>query len=107
MVSCRRTLPPHTLVLSKISGIRDAVMEGHSGLVEGHLQLSIFAATYLLCKQIAAAIQADIEGFKGVMGGTGGVNVNGCYYDNEVDMGFERETNLYGLAIDYHLWYQE
>lgn len=95
------------VVITKISAPRDHTHDGASGLVNARIQFSIFAATYLLLKQIAAAIQSVLQGYKGTMGGAGGVPVNGCFYDNEVDLGFEPQTNLYQLAVDYKIWYQE
>jgi len=94
------------VTIQKISAPRGHTYTGPSGLAEARFQLNIIASTYTVCKSIAAAIQAVLDGFSGVMG-TGGVNVGGCFYDNETDLPYDDELGLYGLAVDYLITHEE
>ncbi len=104
-VAPQDTLTPY-VAMSLVSSIPDHNFQGASNLTLARFQFSIFAATYLLTKQIADAIKTVLQGYSGTLGGAGGVAVNGCFYEDEVDLDPEQQTNLYGLAVDYRLWHQ-
>ena len=94
------------IVFSKISAIRVSSHDGGSGLANPRFQFSCFGETYKSVTDIAVAIQDSLEGFTGVMGGVGGVNVNGCYYEDETDF-YEEDSKLYHRALDFKLWHDE
>jgi len=94
------------LIIIKISSPRDHTHDGASGLAHPRFQFSAFATTYSEAKEIIAAVQAALQGYSGIMGGDGGVYVNGCFYDDENDF-YETETNLYHVSADYILWHRE
>ena len=94
------------IVISKISAVRVSSHDGSSGLANPRFQISCFALTYKEVKDIAVAVQAELEGYTGTMGGAGGVAVNGCFYENETDL-YEEENKLFHLALDFTLWHQE
>lgn len=68
-----------------ISKYRTASQSGKNQIVEARIQYTINASTYTSLRSVAAAVRAALEGFTGVMGGVGGVDVHSCYWDNEVD----------------------
>jgi len=93
--------------LAKISAPRDYTHDGASGLVDSRFQFSIFSTQYTQNKLIAAAIAGALSGFRGVMGGAGGVTVGRCFYEDETDLGKEPQTLFYHLAVDYKIGYNE
>jgi hypothetical protein len=91
------------LVYQRISGPRDQTQSGPSGLVEARMQLTYLGATYSEAKSVAEAVRGSIDGFSGTMGG---IAVNACQLDNEIDgwaATFEKPT----VRHDYLIWYQE
>ena len=86
--------PSPYIVMTKISAPRDYTHDGPSGLVKGRFQFSIFAATYTLTKQVAAAIKPVLENLK-------------CWCDDETDLGRDPSTGFYHLAVDYQITYNE
>ena len=94
------------IVVFKVDGPRDHSHEGSSHLANPRFQLSIYSTTYAEAKAIAAAVQAVLEGYTGTMGGAGGVDVNGVFYENETDL-YEEETKLFHVAVDYKMWHRE
>lgn len=93
------------VVFFKISSQRVASHDGASGLADARFQFSCFGTTYKSVKDMVAAIQGVLEGFTGTLG-TGGVAVNGCYYENETDL-YEPDNKLYHTAVDYRFWHNE
>jgi hypothetical protein len=94
------------VVVSKISGVREHAHEGASGLAHPRFQCSVFATTYKEAKSIAVQIQTALQGHSGTIGGAGGVEVNGIFYDDEVDF-WEEEHGLYHIAMDFRIWHNE
>jgi hypothetical protein len=94
------------IVLSKVSGYREHSHQGASGLAHPSIQLFSFATTYAGAKALAVRIQAVLQGYSGTLGGVGGVAVNGCTYDDEVD-DYDPETSLYNVAQTFSLWCEE
>jgi hypothetical protein len=91
------------IVLYKISGVRLHSHDGFSSLTDCRFQFSIFADTYLESKQIAQAIQAVLDGFKGVEEESG-IHIQKCLYINEVDM---YEAGFHTIACDYEITHRE
>jgi len=94
------------IVFFKVSGPRLHSHDGSSELANPRFQFSVFATTYYSCKQIAAQLQAALQGYSGTMGGGSGVAVGSCFYENETD-DYETDTKLYHVAVDYILWHEE
>jgi len=94
------------IVFSKVSAPRDNTHDGPSGLVNARFQFDCYATTYMGAKAIAAAVQSELEGYSGTMGGAGGVLVNGCFYDDEQD-NWDEETKFYCVTQDFVMWYRE
>jgi hypothetical protein len=91
------------LVFQKVSSIRESTHDGSTHLAHSRFQFSIFAAKYGDIKPVAAALQAILEGYAGLMGS---VNIQACFYENEVDLD-PGDMGLYGVACDYIIWHEE
>lgn len=94
------------VVFFKVSGPRVHSHDGASGLAHPRFQFSCFAKTYAAAKQIAGYIQTVLQGYSGTLGGTGGVTVRGCFYENETDL-YEPDTGLFHIALDFYIWHKE
>jgi len=94
------------IVVTKVDAPRLHSHDGGSGLAHPRFQLSIFSTTYKEAKEIAAAIQAALQGYSGTMGGAGGVAVGAALYDDETDF-YEEDSGLYHVAADYIIWHEE
>ncbi|HUT68657.1 MAG TPA: DUF3168 domain-containing protein [Dehalococcoidales bacterium] len=94
------------LVLFKVSGPREHSHDGSSELAHPRFQFSAFATKYSDAKAVIAAVQAALQGYSGIMGGAGGVYVNGCFYEDENDF-YETDTNLHHVSADYIFWHEE
>lgn len=92
------------IVIEKIDQVRADITAGKR-YVDARFQVNIFAATYGAAKAIAAVIQTAMDKFNGAMGGVGGLVVVHCTYDNEVDLPFDEDLKLYGVAVDYIVHY--
>lgn len=95
------------IVISKISGPREKSHDGPVGLAHPRFQLSAFAITYGVAKAVIAALQAALDGYKGMMGGDDGVFVGGAFYDDENDLDPGDGTGLFGVGADYIIWHNE
>jgi hypothetical protein len=93
------------VVIQTVSNPAEYVLSGSQTLRSARIQLSIISDTYTECQSVADAIKTAIHYFKGTMGGTGGVDVAGCFLDGENDI--ESEPELFGIAVDYLLKYSE
>jgi hypothetical protein len=80
-------------------------MAAASGKTASRLQLSIFANTHKECNDVADAVKTALDGFKGTLGGVGGVPVGGCFLENANDLSVEDSLTLYGVGVDYILHY--
>jgi len=94
------------IVFFKVSSPREHSHDGASGLARARFQFSCFADSYYEAKQIVIAIQSAIQAFSGIMGGAGGVNVEGCFYADETDL-YEDKVAIYHIAVDFLLAYEE
>lgn len=90
----------------RIYGPRVLTHEGPSGLAKARIQITAIAATYDGAKDLAAAIRAALDGFAGMLGGTGGVAVKYCHVDNEFD-GFGQVTGIETVRLDVDFLYVE
>jgi hypothetical protein len=94
------------LVFQKISAPRGYTYAGPDGMVTARFQFTAFAVTYKECKDTLEALRGGLSGYQGVMGGTGGITVGFCDYDNETDL-YNEDAGLFGVAADYLINYTE
>jgi hypothetical protein len=79
----------------RISGPRMLVHEGAAGMAWGRMQITAVGSTYASAKGVIGAVRTAFNGFKGLMGGAGGVTIEECQVENEVDgygAGSEKKT---------------
>lgn len=88
------------VVFFRVHGSPCNVMNALPTLQEDTFQVSSFAVTALLANQIAAQVKLAIRGFKGIMGGSSGVNVGACLVDNEHSL-FEADPKVYHRVTDF------
>lgn len=91
------------IAYQKISGPRDHVHEGPSGLVTARMQVTCLGSSYSAAKGLSEAVRVAVDGFSGTMGT---VTVNAALLVNEVDSwadGFEAPV----VRLDFMVWYQE
>jgi hypothetical protein len=100
----QRATAPY-LVISMISAVRVQTREINTNLARPHLQFSAFASTYGAAKNLLDAVYAVLQGYKGTMGGVGGVNVHSALYQDQSELDRGDSTGLYGLADDYEIWH--
>ncbi len=90
------------LVYQRVSGPRVRSHGGPSGLAHPRFQITGAAETYPSLRAVMNAVRAALDGFKGTMGGTGGVEVGGAFVENELD---SEETFV--SRLDIVLWHRE
>ena len=102
-VQAPQDVAPPYLVFQKISDPPQHSHDGPLGLSNPRFQFSAFAETYSAAKQVVAAVQAVLDGYKGIMGD---LYIGGAFRDDENDL--ERGTDgLFGVAADYIIWHRE
>lgn len=94
------------LVFQKISEISTHSHQGYSHLKEARFQFSAFATTYIGSKTINAQLQTILDGFTGVMGGSGGLEIGLCLLDDETDL-YEPEYKLHYSPVEYLIAYND
>ncbi len=97
--------PPY-IVFQKISKAPSVTLSGTSDLVVARFQFSVFDITHKSCLDIIAAIKAAIHCQTGTFG-TGGVDIQGCFYENETDLEYDPDSRLRGITVDYIVYYSE
>ena len=89
---------PHC-VYEQVSGGRRYSHKGYSNLQRPRMQVSCYADTYEVAKDIAAQVTAALESWSNV-------NVNGVFQQNEIDL-IDPATDLYVVPVDFFIWYKE
>lgn len=91
------------LVYQKISGIRSASHDGHSGLAHPRFQISCWAETYPAAKMLARQVVLALHGYTGLMGT---VKCQAAFIDNETD-DLDEGTKLFRVIVDVLIWHAE
>lgn len=94
------TLP--AITYQRISTIRETAMGNDTGIARARFQVTSFAATYAALKGVTEAVRAALQRFRGA---SGGVTVDDCFLENELDLysGDEDEAGVYAVAQDF-IW---
>ena len=66
---------------------------------EIRVEITVRASTYLSAKAVIAVLKSTFRGYKGTLGGAGGVTVYYMTLDNEID-GFDKESGHTTVRID-------
>lgn len=95
------------LVFQKISSIHSMTHDGPDGMTDARFQFTAFGKKYMEeAKELIVAVQDALSGYKGTMGGEGGVVVSCSSYDDERDLD-SGEKGLFGVAADYIIQHYE
>lgn len=101
----RSALPAVTVQL--ISSVDAAETQlGHSGLERARYQFTVWSSCQLKLVRLGAEIERAFRGFRGTMGGPGGLHVGYCSKQNAVDLGRDPGRNAYRRAIDFYFLYR-
>lgn len=90
----------------RVSGPREQNHDGASGMARARIQYTCTANTYGTAKGLANAIRSSLDGYKGVLGGVGGVTVEQCWIDNEYD-GYNQSSERKTVRLDVMFYYIE
>ena len=86
--------------------------DGHSGVERARFQITVWSECQMRLLQIAQRIAAPVvrggpfDGFRGTLGGPGGIQCGRVAKVNSVDMGREPGRNAYQRVMDFLFWYQ-
>ncbi len=98
---------PH-LVYKQLSGPRDEVMEGPSGLVESRFEMNCWSDTYSETRDLADAVRALLDGYSGT---ADAVEIQAIHLVDESDTpALTPGTDVikrYGKRLDLTVWFKE
>jgi hypothetical protein len=85
----------------RISGPRLLAHDGPTGMAEGRMQVTVLGTSYAEAKEIAGAVRALFDGWRGILGEI--CEVFSCRIENEVDgWGEQIEANTVRLDLYFH-----
>jgi hypothetical protein len=88
-----------------ISKVPDYSLTSALGMVKARIEFNAWAATYAAAKAIEEAIRLSLDGYAGAL--PNGVIVANILRDNGAIDGFDQDTRLYRVQIDYRVIYAE
>ena len=97
------TLP--AVVYQRISGTREQALGGSTGLARPRFQVIVWATTYAQARAAATQVRLALDGWDGVLGGTGGVQASITLL-NEIDA-VQTDPEQYGAILDFGVWHRE
>ena len=96
--------PTYPLILyTRITGMRDHVLQGPSGAAHPRFQVESWAETYTAAKSLASAIRVALDGYSGTVLG---VVIGSILIDSERDV-YESEIKIYRVISDWYIWHKE
>lgn len=105
MLSRKSALP--ALVLTRISGGHDYVMQGTSPPFEARVQADCWGRTYADATALSRAVKAALSGYSGSEGNT---VFQGVFLDAEHELpddATEAVDVLYRVCLDFRIWHKE
>ena len=93
------------LTYQKISEIPTHSHDGYAGTKDARIQFTAFSPLYLTVKAINKAIFDALDSFTGSLC-TGGVTVQSCMLDDEIDL-YDPESGLHYSPADYLIVYSD
>ena len=76
------------------------------GHARPRFQLDCWAKTDTGVGALRDAVLAELQGFQGLLGGSGGITVSDITLENCYDV-FERKTGIYHVALDFFIFHGE
>jgi hypothetical protein len=92
--------------------VSNPVKESHSGnsaLAHPRFRINCWSQDYIQAKTLAREIRRALQGFKGIMGGAGGVDVDGVDFEDGSGGGdlFDDELQIHGVQMDCVIWHDD
>ncbi len=94
------------LAYQRISSERSQFHDGTVFYDTARVQITIRATTYASAKSVISALKTTLSGFKGTMGGAGGVTVFETNVENELD-GYDQAAGHSTVRLDITALYKE
>lgn len=105
MVMPQKTSMP-AVTFQRISTPREYTHGGYSGLAHPLFQISCWGEKYKDTRAVAEQVRLALQAYVGTMGGTGGVEVQASFQENEIDF-YDPGANLYHVPVDFRIWHKE
>lgn len=84
----------------------DYLLSGRDSLVVRRVQLDCYGNTAAEAIQLAAAIDAVLNGYRGTLSDPDSTVVAGCFQSNLIDF-FDDASRTYRRLLEYMLWFQQ
>jgi len=95
-----------SIVLSRITGIRDYHMQGPSGLVRSLVQIDCWAGTFTAALTLGRAVIARLSGVGG--GDVAGFQLVSLINERHgFEPGAETAERFHRVSLDFELWHSE
>lgn len=91
---------------SRVTGPRAHGHDGPHSLAWPRFQFDCFGTTYAQAKALLNAIRVSLDGFSGVLGGSGGVAVGGIICLNDLD-DFGPAADVHRATLDVRIFHTE
>jgi len=99
-------VPRPAIAYQRVSrGERQLAHDGPIGFGRATIQITCQGKEYRDAKPLAQAVRKDLNGYKGLLGGAGGVAVGRCAIENEIDGDAEFDANT--VRMDFSFLYEE
>lgn len=87
------------LVYRRVTGNHRTVLEGPNGTCVARYQFESWASTYSVAERLRNAVRTAFHGFKGTMGGMGGVTILATFFPQDMDQ-WDGTTRKHVLKMD-------
>lgn len=95
--------PVPAIAFSGVSRVGVENLEGPSGLVAIRFQFDCWAKRITQAEAVGDQLRLALDGFAGVMGGPGGVEVSPARLLDRRDL-FNHALDLHGDSLDFEVW---
>lgn len=104
-VAPQKAPTPH-LTYNQVGGERVHSLSGASGLNRAVFNVHSWAVKPLEAKNLSDAVRLVLDGFRGTMGGGGGVLVNACLVEDDIDL-YDDQAFFHHVVRKVVLWHRE
>lgn len=92
----------------QITGVRDEILSGPTGLTKARFQINSWAATYTVSESLSEAVRLALDGYSGV---ANQVTIHNAILDSEGNIlnliEGAQASKQYGKRLDFIIWYKE
>lgn len=95
------------LVVARVSGPTELLLDGPTGVEEGRWQIDCWAASYAQAIALAGEVNALLDGFTGLIGDSPQVLVQMSFKENETDLSnVDGDRTNRRRSLDYVIRYE-